>query len=71
MKFIAYKRDEDGDYILIYKAKNGYHYDCLVHSIHGLQAAIFESEIIKLKPGIDVKTYIAVLDNEIEHKINI
>lgn len=66
MEIIAYKRDEDGDYELIYKARNGYHYRCLICDINGFKNLILESNIIKLRPEIDVQTYIAVLDNEVE-----
>jgi len=67
LNIIAYKRDKNGDYDLIYKDNvKGFHYLANVTSNLGFGDILALAKTLQLAPHIDIKTYVAVLDNEVE-----
>ena len=66
LEIVAYQRDEQGDFTLIFRQPNGYYNTIEGQSGYGMKVML--EGVLKLEHWVQVRTWIAMMDKEHEDK---
>jgi len=68
IEIVAYQKDEQGDYTLIVRQSNGYYISMEGIESFGLKNILENNGVLKLEHWVQVRTWVAMMDNEHEEK---
>ena len=69
IEIVAYQKDEQGEYTLIVRQPNGYYIAMEGMHSFGLKNILENNDVLKLEHWVQVRTWIAMMDNEHEEEV--